>query len=123
MLGVGIGHMRRHVISQIVNKDHVIHHVTCLGVSEDYTSQCNLESSEMQHMISKMFRDERRIATSRLLQERFFQREAACIQRSQYNSLYCMNRTSLENSFYATRDSIYTGGHGNYWKIVEGYGR
>ena len=26
----------------------------------------------------------------------------------EYNSLYCTNRTSLENSFYATRDSIYT---------------
>jgi len=41
----------------------MIHHMTCLRASEDYTSQRNLESSEIQHMISKMFRDERQIAT------------------------------------------------------------
>jgi len=40
-----------------------------------------------------------------------------------YNSLYCMNRTSLENSFYATRDSIYTRRHRNYWKVAEDNGR
>jgi len=37
----------------------MIRHVTCLGVSEDYTSRRDLESSEIQHVISKTFRDER----------------------------------------------------------------
>ena len=63
MSGVGIDHVRCHVISQRGDKDHVIRHVTCLGASEDYTSRCDLESNEIQHMISKTFRDERRIAT------------------------------------------------------------
>jgi len=40
-----------------------------------------------------------------------------------YNSLYCTNRMSLENLFYATRDSIYTRKHGSYWKVVESDGR
>jgi len=62
--GVGISHVRRHVTSQIVSKDHVICHVTCLGASEDYTSRCDLESSKIQHVISKTFRDKRRIVTS-----------------------------------------------------------
>jgi len=68
--------------------------MTCLGASEDYTSRCNLESSKIQHMISKTFRDERRIATKLTIAKRFFLREAACVQGSD-NSLYCMNRTSL----------------------------
>ena len=39
-------------------------HMTCLGLSEDlHKSRRDLESSEIQHMILKMFRDERRIAT------------------------------------------------------------
>jgi len=58
-LGVGVGHMRRHVTCQRVKGDHVIHHVTCLRASEDYTSRCNLESSKIQHVISKMFREEK----------------------------------------------------------------
>ena len=37
--------------------DHVKHHVTCLGSNEDYTSRRDLESSEIQHVISKTFRD------------------------------------------------------------------
>jgi len=70
-------------------------HVTYLEVSEDYTSRCDLESSKIQHVISKTFRDERRIVTESTIAERFFQREAACVQKSQYHSLYCTNRTSL----------------------------
>jgi len=114
--------MSRDLVRETI-KDHVIHHMTYLGASEDYTSRCDLESSKIQHVISKTFRDERQIATKLTIAERFFQEEAARIQESRYNSLYCMNRTSLENSFYATRDSIYTRGHGSYWKVVEGYGR
>ena len=45
-------------------------------------------------MILKMFRDERRIVTKSTITERFFQREAARVQRSD-NSLYCTNRMSL----------------------------
>ena len=59
MLGVGIDHVRRHVINRRVEEDHVIRHVTCLGASEDYTSRRDLESSKIQHMILKTFRDER----------------------------------------------------------------
>ena len=63
MSGVRVDHMRRHVISLKVKKDHVIRHMTCLGASEDYTSQHDLESSKIQHVILKTFRDKRRIAT------------------------------------------------------------
>ena len=73
----------------------MICHMTYLGASEDYTSQHDLELSKIQHMISKTFRDEKRIAIKSTIAERFFQREAARIQRSRYNSLYCTNRTSL----------------------------
>ena len=45
-------------------------------------------------------------------------------------SLYCTNRTSLENLFYATRASIYIlgeqklpEGHRKQWKVMEGDGR
>jgi len=38
MLGVGIDHVRYHVISQTDDEGHVVHHVTYLGGSEDYTS-------------------------------------------------------------------------------------
>ena len=62
-MGVGIDHVRRHMIIRKVEEGHVMRHVTCLGVSEDYTSRHDLESSEIQHMILKTFRDERRIAT------------------------------------------------------------
>jgi len=79
----------------------MIHHVTYLRVSEDYTSRVNLESSKIRHVILKTFRDERQIATKSTIIERFFQEEAAHVQGSD-NSLYCTNRTSLENSFYAT---------------------
>ena len=47
MSGVGINHMRRHMISQRINEDHVIRHMTYLGASEDYTSQCDLESNKI----------------------------------------------------------------------------
>jgi len=70
MLGVRIDHVRRHVISQRGGKDHVICHMTCLGASEDYTSRHDLESSEIRHMISKTFRDERRIATKSTIAKR-----------------------------------------------------
>jgi len=106
-----------------VEGSHVVRHVTCLGASEDYTSRRDLESSKMQHVILKTFRDERQIATESTIAERFFQREAARVQRSRYNSLYCTNRTSLRNLFYATRDSIYTKRHRSYQKIIEDYGR
>jgi len=42
-----------------VRVGHVVCHMTCLGASEDYTSRRDLESSEIQHMILKTFRDER----------------------------------------------------------------
>jgi len=57
--GVGIDHVRRHVISQGGDKKHMMHHMTCLGASEDYTSRCDLELSKIRHVISKTFRDER----------------------------------------------------------------
>ena len=69
--------------------------MTYLGASEDYTSRCDLESSKIQHMILKTFREEGRIVTKSTITKRFFQREAACVQESRYNSLYCTNRTSL----------------------------
>jgi len=72
--------VRRHVISQEVDKDHVMRHVTCLKASEDYTSRRNLELSEIQHVILKTFRDERQIATKSTIAEEFFQEEAACVQ-------------------------------------------
>jgi len=92
----------------------MIRHVTYLRVSEDYTSQRDLELSKIQHVISKTFRDERRTVTKLTIAKRFFLREAARVQGSD-NNLYCTNRTSLENSFYATRSSIYT-------KIMEATG-
>jgi len=61
--------MRRHVISQGVKEDHVIHHMTCPGASEDYTSRRDLESSKIQHVISKKFRDEKRIVTESTITE------------------------------------------------------
>ena len=81
MLGVGTDHVRCHVISQRVNEDHVMRHMTYLEASEDYTSRHDLESSKIQHVISKMFRDKRQIATKSTIAERFFQREAACVQK------------------------------------------
>ena len=54
----------------------------------------DLESSEIQHVISKTFRDERRIATKSTIMDRVFQREATCVQGSD-NNLYCTNRMSL----------------------------
>jgi len=85
----------------------VVRHVICLRVSKDYTSRRDLESSKIQHVISKTFRAERQIATKSTIAERIFRREAARVQGSD-NNLYCTNRTSLENSFYARRYSIYT---------------
>ena len=49
--------------------------------------------------------------------------EAAHVQEGNNNSLYCTNRTSLENLFYANGYSIYTGGHGSYWNIIESNGK
>ena len=72
-----------------------------------HKSRHDLELSEIQHVILKTFRDKRQIATKSTIAKRFFQREAACVQGSD-NSLYCTNRTSLENLFYAKRYSIYT---------------
>jgi len=63
MLGVGVDHVGHHVISRSVKGGHVVRHMTCLRASEDYTSRRDLESSEIQHVILKTFRDERRIAT------------------------------------------------------------
>jgi len=80
--GVGIDHVRRHVINSKINEDHVIHHVTYLGVREDYTSRHDLESNKIQHVISKTFRDKKRIATESTIAERFFQREASRVQES-----------------------------------------
>ena len=48
--------------------------------------------------------------------------EVARVSKRSDNSLYCTNRTSLENLFYATRASIYTKSHGSYWKLMECYG-
>jgi len=62
--------MRHHVTSRRVEEDHVIRHVTCLGASKDYTSRHDLESSKIHHVISKTFRDERRIATKSTIAER-----------------------------------------------------
>ena len=73
----------------------MVHHVTCLRASKDYTSRRDLESSKIQHVILKTFRDERQIATKSTITEEFFQEEATCIQGSD-NNLYCMNRTSLK---------------------------
>ena len=113
----------------------MIHHVTCLRVSEDYTSQRDLESSKIQHVISKTFRDERQIVTKSTIAKRFLQREAACIQRSRYNSLYCMNRTSLRTRSML-KGTVYIHGEteatrrwekvmesdGNRKKVIEPYG-
>jgi len=105
-----------------VEEDHVVCHVTYLGASKDYTSWRDLELSKIQHVISKTFRDERQIAMKSTIARRFFQKEAAHVQGSD-NNLYCTNRTSLENSFYATRSSIYTRDvetTGILWKAMEG---
>jgi len=99
--------VRHHVTSQRVERDHVIHHVTILGASEDYTSQCDLELSKVQHMTLKIYRDKRQIVTKSTITEGFFQGEATHVQESTI-SLYCMNRTSLESLFYAMKYSIYT---------------
>ena len=45
-------------------------HVTSLESSEDYTSQRDLESNEIQHVILKTFRDERQLATKSTNAER-----------------------------------------------------
>jgi len=85
VLGVGVDHVRRHVINSKINEDHMIRHVTYLGVSEDYTSRRDLESSKIQHVISKMFRDEKRIVTKstiirEVLSEGSFTRSRESIQ-------------------------------------------
>ena len=70
-------------------------------------------------MTSKMFRDEKANSNKvdyckRILSERKLH------AFKKYNSLYCTNRTSLENSFYARGYSIYTCSRGSYWNSVEG---
>jgi len=77
--------MRCHVIIRKVKEGHVIRHVTCLGASEDYTSRRDLELSKIQHVISKMFRNKRQIATkltiaSRVLSEGSCTRSEESIQ-------------------------------------------
>ena len=62
-MGVGINHVRHHVICRKVKRGHVMDHMTYLRASEDYTSQHDLESSKIQHVILKTFREERQIAT------------------------------------------------------------
>jgi len=42
-----------------VKGGHVIDYMTSLRVNEDYTSRCDLESSKIQHMISKTFREKK----------------------------------------------------------------
>jgi len=78
VLGVGINHVRRHMIIQEVKESHVICHVTCLEASEDYTSRRDLESSKIQHVISKTFRDERRIVTKSTIAEEVLS-EGSCM--------------------------------------------
>jgi len=73
------------MVCQRIREDHVIRHVTCLEASEDYTSRCDLESSKIQHVILKTFRDEKQIATKltiaeRVLSERSFMCSRELIQ-------------------------------------------
>jgi len=68
-----------------VGIDHVRHHMTYLRASEDYTSRRNLESSKIQHVILKTFRDEKRIVTKstiarEVLSEGSFMRSRESIQ-------------------------------------------
>ena len=81
MSGVGIDHVRRHVFSPKVNEGHVICHVTYLGASEDYTSRHDLELSKMQHVISKTFRDKKRIATKSTIAERVLSKGSCMCSR------------------------------------------
>jgi len=69
--------VRHHVITRKVKEGHMVRHVTCLGMSEDYTSRHDLESSKIQHVISKTFRDERRIATESTIARRVLS-EGSC---------------------------------------------
>jgi len=81
--GVGVSHVRRHMTCKRVKEDHVIHHMTYLRASEDYTSRCNLESSEIRHVISKTFRDEKRIATKlTITKEVLSERSCMCSRES-----------------------------------------
>ena len=57
--GVEVNHMRHHMTGRKVKGGHVIDYVTSLRVNEDYTSQHDLESSKIQHMILKSFREEK----------------------------------------------------------------
>jgi len=120
MLGIGIDYVRHHVISQRVKEDHVIRHMTCLGASKDlHKSRRDLELSEIQHMILKTFRDERRIATKSTIAKGIFQRGSHMRSR-EYNNLYCTNRTSLGNSFYAKGIVYIHKSQRSYWNVVEG---
>jgi len=67
------------MIIRKVKEDHMIHHVTYLGASEDYTSRRDLELSKIQHVILKTFRDERRIATESTIAKRILS-EGSCMR-------------------------------------------
>ena len=77
-------------------------------------------------MISKTFREKEQIVTKSTIAKRFFQRGAAHVQRGRYNSLYCMNRTSLRTCSML-RGTVYIHGiveaTGTQWKAIEGQGR
>jgi len=68
--------VRRHVIIRKIEGGHVMRHMTCLGASKDYTSQRDLESSKIQHVISKTFRDERRIVTESTIARKILSEES-----------------------------------------------
>jgi len=87
--GVGIDHVSRHVINRKVEIGHVMRHVTCLGVSEDYTSQRDLELSKIQHVISKTFRDERQIATKSTITKRVLS-EGSCTRFRRVDTIACI---------------------------------
>jgi len=43
----------------------------------------------------------------------------SCTRSRKYNSLYCTNRTSLGNSFYAKGTVYIHKSYGSYWNVVE----
>jgi len=112
-----------HMTCRKVKEDHVICHVTCLGASEDYTSQDATWNQVRYNTWSQRRLEMRRqIATKSTITKEVLS-GGSCTRSREYNSLYCTNRTSLENSFYA-RDSVYIHeSHGSYWNVIEGNGR
>ena len=78
------------------------------------TSRHDLESSEILHVISSTSRSRRQLAavlTNAI--SRVHLREATRVLEKAID-LYCTNRTSLENLFYARTSSIYTKDLGSY---------